>query len=524
MNNLHIKFDNINCFKYGNLFIKFKGLLFYKNYLCGIDSLKHFFNDFPKYTDNIKHLRGNFILCIEDSDNTYICTDNSGMSRLYYYNNWVFDKYLELVDYFKFSSNDLDSNGIVEYIQYGYSIFYTFFKNVKILGREEIIFLKNKKLTVKKKHIEDIFANGEDIVDFYKNFKYNFSDKRIACDLTAGIDSRLNVALLKDNGINFKISISGQPNHIDVIKCNEISKIINIEVLQFDLDKNIDKSIIDKLFYQLDGQYSILEFYKNYILTMGLINNNINLRISGAGGEMYKYSWFAEDFPRFNKKSFTFDKVYNKRFLSRSVKYEFYTNDFSKKIFNYQKKVKNILEKYRCINNSKTYDKLCYETIMRFGASTQMIQFDDNYIRYAPLLELSIVRNGVNLNIKDRLLYMYHRKLITKYCQEIAKVKTNKGLTVNSSVLALIVDVLKLFGEFVLKIKNKIFRIDVNKTDSANSDKIFEFMKLNDANLIKIIKEYGIVNESFNNMKVDNQTYSRLITIAKMIDYVDKKL
>lgn len=161
---------------------------------------------------------------------------------------------------------------------------------------------------------------------------------------------------------------------------------------------------------------------------------------------------------------------------------------------------------------------------MRFGASTQMIQFDDNYIRYAPLLELSIVRNGVNLNIKDRLLYMYHRKLITKYCQEIAKVKTNKGLTVNSSVLALIVDVLKLFGEFVLKIKNKIFRIDVNKTDSANSDKIFEFMKLNDANLIKIIKEYGIVNESFNNMKVDNQTYSRLITIAKMIDYVDKKL
>ena len=38
-----------------------------------------------------------------------------------------------------------------------------------------------------------------------------------------------------------------------------------------------------------------------------------------------------------------------------------------------------------------------------------------------------------------------------------------------------------------------------------------------------IIKKYDIVDDSFDNMKVDNQTYSRLITIAKMIDYIDNK-
>ena len=256
---------------------------------------------------------------------------------------------------------------------------------------------------------------------------------------------------------------------------------------------------------------------------MGLIDKKINLRISGAGGEMYKYSWFAEDFPRFNKKKFTLDKVYKKRFFSRSVKYDFYTDNFVKKIDNYQKEVKDMLEKYRCINNSKTYDKICYETIMRFGASTQMIQFDDNYVRYAPLLELSVVRNGVNLSVKDRLLYMYHRRLITKSCADIANVKTNKGLSVSSSVFSIGMDALKLFGEFIVKIKNKIFRINVNKTDNANSDKIYEFVRKNDADLIKIIKKYDIVDDSFDNMKVDNQTYSRLITIAKMIDYIDNK-
>ena len=523
MNNLHIKFDDANCFKYGNLVIKFKGLVFYKNYMCGVDSLKHFFYDYSKYIDNVKYLRGNFVLCICDKSSTYVFTDNSGMSRLYYYKDLVFDKYLELIDYFKLSSSDLDSNGVVEYIQYGYSIFFTLFKDVKILGREDMICINGKKLTIQKKLVGDIFDKGEDIVEFYNNFKYNFKDMKIACDLTAGIDSRLNVALLKNSKINFKTSISGQPNHIDVMKCKEISKILNIGVLQFELDKNIDKSITDKLFYQLDGQYSILEFYKNYILTMGLIDKKINLRISGAGGEMYKYSWFAEDFPRFNKKKFTLDKVYKKRFFSRSVKYDFYTDNFVKKIDNYQEEVKDMLEKYRCINNSKTYDKICYETIMRFGASTQMIQFDDNYVRYAPLLELSVVRNGVNLSVKDRLLYMYHRRLITKSCADIANVKTNKGLSVSSSVFSIGMDALKLFGEFIVKIKNKIFRINVNKTDNANSDKIYEFVRKNDADLIKIIKKYDIVDDSFDNTKVDNQTYSRLITIAKMIDYIDNK-
>ena len=83
MNNLHIKFDDANCFKYGNLVIKFKGLVFYKNYLCGVDSLKHFFYDYSKYIDNVKYLRGNFVLCICDKSNTYVFTDNSGISCSY---------------------------------------------------------------------------------------------------------------------------------------------------------------------------------------------------------------------------------------------------------------------------------------------------------------------------------------------------------------------------------------------------------------------------------------------------------
>lgn len=520
MKNVHINFDKKKCFKYNDLIISFKGLLFYKDHMSGIESLKHFFNDFPSYMDGIKYLRGNFIICIEDKSSTYVFTDNSGMSRLYYYNDLVFDKYLNLINYFKLNIKDLDNFGIVEYIQYGYSIFYTPFKNVKILGRNEIIKYANNIIDIKEKMIDNLFINGEDIKLFYGNFKNNFADKKIACDLTAGIDSRLNAALLKNSKIDFKASISGKSDHIDVIKCHEIAKILDVDVLQFELDNKFDYSIVDKIFLQLDGQYSILEFYKNYILTNGLVNDDIDLRISGAGGEMYKYSWFAEDLPHFNKKKFSLEKIYNRRFLPRSVKYNFYTNSFTKKINMYQKELKNKLEMYRCNNNVKTYDKLCYETVMRFGSSAQMIQFDDNYVRYAPLLELSIVRNGVNLSIKDRLLYMYHRKLITNSFKEISKIKTNKGLTVNKSLLSIFSDLLKLFWEFVIKIKNRVFKIKIFKDDEANSNKIFYYIKQNDSYLINILKKNNIINESFNNKTVDNQTYSRLITIAKIIDYI----
>lgn len=519
MTKINIDYNKNNVFTINNYKIKYKGLIFYKSILNGRPSLEAFINDYKdKWLNHIEELNGNFILDVTDNKNEYIFTDNSGMSRLYYYKDKIFESFLDLIETLKPKQSDLDYSGLVEFIQYGYNIFHTNIKNANILKRNEYIICN--KFEVKEKKLSNFFTKNINIEDFYKNLKDNFKDKKIACDLTAGIDSRLNVSLLKGNNIDFVTSISGQENHIDVIKCKEISSILNLDNLYYPMDKKYNKDIIKNLYEELDGQYSILEFYKNYVLTKGLINDGIELRISGAAGELYKYSWYAQDFPHFNKKSFSLNDVYQKRFFSRNVKYDIYSETFKKEISNYQQELKEQLEMYREENNVKTYDRICYETIMRYGISTQLIPRTDNYIRYCPLFELSVVKSGINLKPNERLLYSLHRKMITKYTKEISKIKTNKGLTVSNSIFSIISDGFKLFEEFLTKIKNRIIKKNITKVDSANSNKIFEYMKKNDDKYIKILEKNNIISKNINKEKIDLTTYSRLITIALFIERI----
>lgn len=522
MTNIHINFRKENSLNTNSLKIKFKGLIFYKNIINGKDSLYSFFRDFKEnWLNNLEELKGNFILYIKEDKTEYIFTDNSGMSRLYYFKESVFESFIDLINYYKFSLKDIDYSGIVEFIQYGYNIFHTNIKSAKILKRNEMIVISNK-LQVKEKKLSNLFAKKESIEEFFQNLKGNLNDEKIVCDLTAGIDSRMNLSLLKGNDITFKTCISGEKNHIDVTKCLEISKLLNLDTLYYPIDAKISKELLEKIYRALDGQYSIIEFYKNYILTEGLINDKINVRISGAAGELYKYSWYAQDLPFFNKKNFTLDKVYQKRYYSRGVKYDFYSDKFQNEINKYQKELKNNLEKYREENNVKTYDKLCYETIMRYGISTQLIPKSDDYIRYCPLFELSVVKNGINLKTKDRILYNLHRKIITKYTPEISKIKTNKGLTVNNSFIAILKDGLKLFVEFLTKIKNRILKKQVIIEDTANSHKIYDFFKENDEEYFEILKNNSIIKANFKKEDIDNRTYSRLITVAIFIKKVSE--
>ncbi len=520
MNNVKINFTKKKIKVNGNV-ISFKGLLFYNNFAQGEKSVKGFFSHYTNnWINNLEELHGNYVIKVDNKDKEYIFSDNSGMSRLYYYKNYVYDSFLDLINDFKFNVNQIDYSGIVEYIQFGFPIFHTFFKDVKKLSRNELFVLNGKSLSIKKKNLKSIFEKGNDINTFYENFNENFKDMNIACDLTAGIDSRMNVALLYGNKVPFKTSISGVKNHIDVQMCEQISNDLHINTLYYD-DGNFDLNTLNDVFKSLDGQYSILEYFKNYILTNGLIGDNVNIRISGAGGELYKYSWIMYDLPFIKRKKFTFNKIYEKRYNSNSIHYPFFNDSFKNIINDYQKELIDLISGYRENNNIKTYDSLCYDTIMTNSASVQMIQSNETYQRYCPLLELSIVRNGVNLSIKDRILYMMHRRIISKNIPQTIKYKTNLGLSLSLSFWRIMGDGFSLIKRLLDKIKNKLFHKEKAIVDLANYLQIYDYLKQNDQEYLFILKKYKVVDDSIDTSKIDNATYSRLITIAKLLQLVD---
>lgn len=520
-----IDYQKENIIKVDEYKIRYKGLVFYENKKQGKDTIKDFFSKYKTtWLKKIYELSGNFLLDVEDIDNNerIIVTDNSGMYRIYYDKKNITDDYLNYLDITNKTIKDIDAFGIVELLQFGYNIFHTSIKGTKILKRNEIITVKDSKISITKKQNIELFSTGNNIVEFYKNFKNNFSGMKVACDLTAGIDSRLNAVLLKRSGIDFSTTIMGNKDHIDVIKNRIISDELKVTSTNYVMDENVDENTLISIFEDLDGQYSILEYYKNYLLKNKLIKDKFNLRISGAGGEMYKYSMFAQDFPFFNRKKFSLDQVYMNRFYNPSLNNTLLTNETIENINIYQKKFKKNLEGYKCITNSKTYDNLCYELIMRYGASTYMISKNKNYNRYCPLLELKIVRNGINLKVYERLLCMLHRRIITQYSTKIAKEKTNCNLTVHNGIFFIICDCGKLFIQCVQRLFRKVFRIYKRDIDAANSKEIYNIMRKKDSKYEKILKKNNIIKKNIKLNEFNDSIYSRLITIAMIYNKLEK--
>jgi len=281
----------------GKFNVYYKGFLFIPGLNAGYDSLHYFFKKYDNWENSIQKLYGSYTIIIkEDNQKTAIFTDNSGFHKIYMYGDIISDSFLELCQYLGVTIDNLDYYGIAEFIRMGFMFNHTFIQDIAILNKRNYIMFNTPDTgkQVMLKPLCDINDPGIDFLKFFEELSITLKNHKVVCDLTGGTDSRLIVALCEYFNIDYNISLSEKRNFIDCTKCEELCKILGKKPIFFRYNNDIDEKTFNEVFYITDGQYPVLEYYRNYDYNKNLKNSGFDLRITGGNGEIFKDEWWPK--------------------------------------------------------------------------------------------------------------------------------------------------------------------------------------------------------------------------------------
>lgn len=512
--------------------VYFKGIFIYNNFIDE-EAVYSFLDSFSNNSFNFEGTKGNYIIQILDKETgkKFCFTDNSGIYRIYFFKNNISESFLDLVGQISTSEVQLNLNSIVEFLHFGHIYFNkTFVKELQILDKNDFLIIDiTDELLIDKKNIPQI----EDKPDI--NFKKSFSDiirllkdKNISIDLTGGIDSRLIVSFFNKVIPNFELAISGLPENSDIKIANKIANLIQKPFNPtFHTSIDISKDDLLRIFQNTDGQVDVISYHRNNQLNDDRFNRNIELQISGVGGELFKDFWWLQDFPLYKKKKSNIEKLYNFRIEGTTFPHHILSKELENISLNLKNNTINNLSTFQQSTNTRTYDKIYYEYKMRGNASSYLLSASKYFNVYAPLLELDLVRIGYNLERSSRFFNNFHRMLITSLNKKLAKIKSTEDISSSSLFWYKMADI---FGYIKNKSK-RITKVLIRKTfkqsvlqESPDNPRVYLDVKKNEFVLEfeQLLKENKIMSEQTSLTSVSKGYFGRFITIGFFIYHIQK--
>lgn len=515
--------------------VYYAGFIFISGKKQGEESIRYLIDDFLQSNQlPFSKIYGNYFVYIEfsDSDKQLIFTDHSGMFKIYRYKDFISTSFLELVDTFQeLDSEDLDFEAITEFLFFGSCYLNkTYLKPIQTLDEFSYYTYENNQLKTYSKEVEPITTPSKINLDvFFKDLIYAISDNKVSLDLTGGNDSRLIMSYFYKNNASFELAIGGKEGHPDVEIADKLAKRINRDFYPF--IHHIKKFKLDEfyeIFEKVDGLSGLPDYHRNHFLQKQRLKRKVEIQLSGQGGELYKDSWWIQDFPFYNKKSVNFERFYNLRVYSTTLNKKL----FGKNTLPFAKTMKSKLlkefQKYRLNSNTRSYDNAQYNVLMKTYAGKAM-SIRNNYLcSYAPLMELELLRKGFNLKRRKRFFSNFHRELITKNSPEIAKIKTTTGVSLSSKPLDKLIDVNSYISDFLGKGKRIILQKLFKRKDSPS--------EATDSNLFDLLKSHNIFKEVLSNLKekhilnpdveidsLSNSQLDRIFTLGLFLHRLENK-
>lgn len=507
--------------------IFFEGLFFVFGCKQGEESIKKWIDVFiEKRTFPFENMYGNFFVLIENlaSSECYAFSDNSGLYKAYYNEECISTSFLELIDNVNFSENDLNHDAIVEFLHFGFSYFdRTFLNSVNELDARNYYHYKDGQLTNCSKGITEIYETTGGVVsldEYFEALTYAVSDSKVSLDLTGGFDSRLILSYFYKFKSSFETAISGIKGNKDIKIAEHLSSIVNKNFYPtYHTASDLDYENMYSIFKHTDGQMDILDFHRNNQFFNDRKSRDIDLSISGAGGELYKDFWWLQDFPRYNKKAANLDKLYDLRIGGKSFPHSILGEKLIDKSQKLKSKTLSELSELVLETNTQTYDNIYFEYKMKTNAGNYISSSNNYIMAYAPLLEKNIVRLGYQLERKERFFNFFHKKIITNNARAISGVRTTEYISCSSKPLNVLLDVFfYAFDKFIRATKvivRKFFNVVTFQESPTNQDVVLK-VKSTDGfkENVEFLKSKGILNPTIEMSSIPNNMVGRIITLS----------
>ena len=495
--------------------VKINGLFMYKESKSVEESVKGFIFDFHDGVHDFNECYGVFRIKITCSKYTIYFADNSGMMR-YYINRNERRIYTSLLDAEKDKKNRIPNySAIAQFLSFGcvYSC-ETMVDSVVLSNPNKFYISKNNRIVAKSKELKPIVDYKKDNTTLSQLIlqAVNHCNGKVGCTITGGIDSRSVLANLIDLGVKPELSITGHESQVDVEIAKKIAKKtgLNLSVISDELD---EENWLEYCLEAADGQTGICGIYRLNKLARHLEKEHIDLQFGGVAGELYKNSFINQDFP------FYFGRPrWNHFYKLKIATFDFPESLMGEKLRieydNLDSTIIKWIKRHKGKNKAESYLNTGYE-IMQARCNQNINMFNRNTVIYNPLMERKMVAYAYGKNPYSLEMQSFQRKEVSKHCESIKNIETDRGLTCNYNRRA--IEFIRSYVFLVnIALQRFFFR---NKIDTC-VDRCFEeghedksFIRA-----IKITQKLGILNSNTNIKNIPTGIADRLFTIGLLFE------
>jgi len=369
--------------------------------------------------------------------------------------------------------------------------------------------INNSHIVEKEKELSiwnDVYRY-KDMYDFMKDTVFSIKNYKIVDIITGGIDSRTVLSYLESLGVKCDLAISGSEDMIDVKIAKQIADRLGKEIhISDEIVVNADKQWIKNLFISTDGVTGTFSHYRLHNKNVMLKNLGFQLEFGGVGGEFYKNSFLNQDFPFYKGKP-NGKNFYKLKINTKNINNEHLTQS----ILNYADKITDRLFYNENGDKSKIYFRVGHK-ILRCRMVALSNCNNLSIPSLSPFMDNDMLKITYNKNPWDLEVNKWQRNEVSKYCPEIANIKTDRGLTLSNAKKQIYKEIFQSYG-FLFKIAFK--RILHKKNISVRLDAFIKGRELKEFEMaMNVCKELDILRKDCNINDIPDILADRLMTIG----------
>lgn len=505
----------------GSLTCYYRGFFYCSGKRAGEESIEVLLNQYLK-ADCIDFtgFYGSYHIMLVDKQNnkTIVFTDNAGSCCFYYdKEKGVFsDSFLELTA----ASGTIkpNYNAITQFIHfdciYGEN---TICEGIIRTTATDYYVCENSIIVVKDKNL--LIWNSDikylDMHSFMEDAVYAARGLKAFEVITGGMDSRTVLSHLISLGAEVELVISGREEMVDVRIAKEISERLGKDIhISNEEVYDDDKDWLRSVFIRCDGvsgTFSRYRLHKKYTM---LENLGAQLEFGGVSGELHKNSFINQDFPFYNAGKADKRRFYEMKINPSKFGPELLTPNIISYLGNMEEKVTETVFDKVDDEKSKVYFR-AGSRILRDRMITLTNSNSLSVPTMFPLAEIDIMKLSYNKNAWDLELYKWHRNEVSRYCPEIASIKTDRGATLSNNKATIYSEAISSYlFLFKMGLSRTIFR-KMQKNSPVVLDAFIKGRKLKEfANAMDMCKELNILNPNCIIDDIPDNLADRLMTIG----------
>lgn len=475
-------------------------------------------------------LKGAYFIAVKckGSGNCYVFVDPSGLYQAYYSPRAVGTSLLELSRLEACRAGDIEPEALVELFHFG-CIYEnrTFFRQIHKVDPFSVISSSSSGTTeVLPKPVADIserplFSFDALIQDFANALK----DEKVSVDINGSVDSRLLAAALSYFGLPFEAASCGQPGAPEMRIAARVAQALGRPFQP--TFHSAERADWDELFVLADGMFDVTKSSRHTQLQKERKQRGITLSVGDLGGDLYRDSWWVQNFPFRSSQGPQMERLYSLRLAPRPLEHYLLGDRYCLVSEWYRENVLEHLWQYAVPGNTKTYDRINYYFRLRAHAGWRVSGSPQEVKVALPYLDSESVRIGYSLPRRERSFSRFHRRKITQFSKKASCLPTtDAGMTAGSGPVAISVD----FGRYLFdrcaralaKAGERVFRRSLlaqNTDDPRMRDELIQTME--NQKITQLLADHRVLRSALNPRALPSRYVGPVFVLGKFFGELD---